>query len=199
MEYWAGQGIREFILSVGYKKEVIQAHFGNNFQGCKVRYVIESSPLGTGGALLRAVEKADPARPFLALNGDTIFRVDLDELAAFHEEYQAEWTLALFESDDRERYLQVKTDAEGRVISAGTGTDEERFPANGGVYVISPRVLKQFEHRCGQKLSLEDEIMPILISVGARVYAKTCTGLFVDIGVPQDYFWAQQLLGAEMR
>jgi len=195
MEYWVGQGIREFILAVGYKKEAILGHFGNAYQGSSVRYAVESEPLGTGGALLCAAEKADPDKPLLVLNGDTIFRVEMEDLVSFHESKQSEWTLALFESEDNERYMQVELDAEGCVLSVGAKPEKSRFQVNGGVYVLRPSVLKAVAYRCGDRVSLEKEIIPELLAGGVRVYGETYRGLFMDIGVPEDYFLAQRMLG----
>ncbi|MDQ3186754.1 MAG: NTP transferase domain-containing protein, partial [Pseudomonadota bacterium] len=58
LDYWISQGISSFILSVGYRHEAIVDYFGNSYKGAELDYVIERIPLGTGGGLLLAVEKA---------------------------------------------------------------------------------------------------------------------------------------------
>ena len=49
LDYWIAQGICHFILSVGYRHEVITAHFGIHYRGAQIDYAIEATPLGTGG------------------------------------------------------------------------------------------------------------------------------------------------------
>src|SRR3989338_6710051 len=35
VNFWADQGVRHFVLSVGYRHELIQGHFGTSFRGFK--------------------------------------------------------------------------------------------------------------------------------------------------------------------
>lgn len=49
MDYWISQGVDGFILSVGYKAEVLQKYFGERYNGIPLFYVVEDRPLGTGG------------------------------------------------------------------------------------------------------------------------------------------------------
>ena len=62
--YWIGQGINHFVLSVGYLHQAIIGYFGNQFKGACIDYVIEESPLGTGGGLLLASKKVDQSKNF---------------------------------------------------------------------------------------------------------------------------------------
>ena len=85
MDYWINQGITQFILSVGYLKDVIINHFGNSYKGISIEYVEESSPLGTGGGLLFAAKNLHET--FVVLNGDTFFEVNINSLYKFHLKY----------------------------------------------------------------------------------------------------------------
>src|SRR5215471_11172514 len=64
LDYWIGKGINRFVLSVGYRHEVIIDHFGASYRGAELSYAIEHTPLGTGGALLLAVEESAITTPF---------------------------------------------------------------------------------------------------------------------------------------
>ena len=64
------KGITTFHLAVGHQHEIIVNYFGNNYMGCKVNYIIEDSPLGTGGAIKKAL-KTISAESVFVLNGDT--------------------------------------------------------------------------------------------------------------------------------
>ena len=80
LDYWINQGVSQFVLSVGYLHGAIVDHFGDRYKGAKLDYVIEKTPLGTGGGFLLAAEKLGKNDPFLLLNGDTYFAVDLKKL-----------------------------------------------------------------------------------------------------------------------
>src|ERR1700730_16877403 len=86
MAYWISQGVNRFILSVGYKAEMIIGSVGAQFCDAEVVYAIEDQPLGTGGALLHAKQQLKLNEPFLVVNGDTFFYMPLLCLLRFHEE-----------------------------------------------------------------------------------------------------------------
>ncbi|MBK1974000.1 NTP transferase domain-containing protein, partial [Campylobacter sp. TTU-622] len=54
-EYLRTQNIKEVILAVSYKYEIIKNHFKNKFLDIKIEYSIEKKPLGTGGAIKQAL------------------------------------------------------------------------------------------------------------------------------------------------
>ena len=117
MDHWIAQGIDRFVLSVGYRAVAISNHFGDRYRGVPIDYVVEPSPLGTGGALVLAAAKLRSSEPALLLNGDTYFDVDLSALAAHAERHDADWCLALFRHDDAARYMGVALSADGRITA----------------------------------------------------------------------------------
>jgi D-glycero-alpha-D-manno-heptose 1-phosphate guanylyltransferase len=183
LEYWIGQGVRRFVLSVGYLAEAIERHFGGRWRGAEVHYAREPEPLGTGGGLLLALGKATTER-ILVLNGDTYFAVPLDELLRFHEANRADWSMALFRSSDSRRYQGVSLAEDGRISSLSGGT------VNGGVYLLRRGLPWQARERC----SLENDLLPHALGQGWRLYGRVFERLFIDIGVPQDYERAGALL-----
>jgi D-glycero-alpha-D-manno-heptose 1-phosphate guanylyltransferase len=58
LQYWIGQGVHRFVLSIGYLAEKISAHFGAAWGGAEIAYARETEPLGTGGGLLLAAAEA---------------------------------------------------------------------------------------------------------------------------------------------
>ena len=181
LDYWIAQGIRRIVLSVGYMHEAIEKAIGNSHGGCPVTYAVETAPAGTGGGLLLGAEKLAQPGPFLVLNGDTMFAVRLPELAGFHRERRAEITLALFGTTDP-RYTPIGTDAEGRI------QDTERSGlANGGVYVVERALVESLPWKAGTSLSFERELLPHLVKSKRRVFGRPSEGVFLDIGVPEDY------------
>ena len=194
LDYWIAEGIRHFILSVGYRSEAIVSHFGETYGGARLEYVVEAEPLGTGGGLLLAMDLLAGADAFLLLNGDTFFEVSLSELAAFHSARQSDWTLALFRTREVGRYMGPGMDEDGRILTLRSEAKAaERF-ANGGVYLISPHIIHSANFLAGQPLSLEDELMPRALAADGRLFGLEWQGRFIDIGVPDDYQRAADLV-----
>ena len=192
MDYWIKQGINRFILSVGYLKELIIEHFGNTYKGIPIEYAIENEPLGTGGGLLLAEKGL--TEPFLVLNGDTFIEVGLENLYEFHLERKSEWTFSLFRTSQFERYMGMDVSPNGEILSLKSESKKSSGLANGGVYLIEPSVLGSLAFKAGDKASLEDELLPNFISNGGVLYGKECKGKFIDIGVPEDYYQAIDIL-----
>lgn len=194
LDYWISQGISSFVLSVGYRHEAIVDHFDNSYKGAKLDYVIEETPLGTGGGLLLAAEKFGNDVPFLLLNGDTYFVVDLKVLTEFAQENDADWCFSLFRTNEEERYMGMEISPRGQIISLESGTGHRGRLANGGVYWVHPRALLGGKFSPGDKVSLEDDILPAAMSSGQRLFGIDFPGTFIDIGVPDDYRRAPALL-----
>jgi len=80
IKYLKKFGVDEIIICTGYKTEMIH-HFLSvkGFFGLKIKFSIEKSPLGTGGAIKQA-GKLISDKSFLVINGDTITNIDLKKL-----------------------------------------------------------------------------------------------------------------------
>ncbi len=108
------QGIRFVTLCTGHLSEVIEHHFGNQYRSLAIDYSIETSPLGTGGAIKKALSSIDT--PCVAiLNGDSYFGVDLKKMMATHHASERPLTLALKSMRDFDRYGTVAFDESFRV------------------------------------------------------------------------------------
>jgi len=192
LDCWISQGISHFVLSVGYRYEMIIDHFGDHYRNTPIDYVIEHEPLGTGGGFLLAAEQLQET--FLLLNGDTFFEVDLKALLKFHTEQQAEWSFSLFRTNEIGRYMGMDVAKGGRILALESGTAQPGRLANGGAYLVEPSVLNHFKQEVGKRLSLEDDILPVMLENGNRLCGVEQQGRFIDIGIPDDYFRASEIL-----
>lgn len=183
LDYWKGQGIAHFIFSVGYLHQMFIRYFGMDYQGIPIDYAIENKPLGTGGGLLQSITcLRHPDSPFLVLNGDTFFDVPLIKFF-----YKGEVTLALYQIEKNTRYDGVTLEKDGLIKNLN---DLNSKLINGGCYLFNKKALAGF--RQNGPLSLEKEILPILISQG-DCYGQLFDGFFIDIGIPEDYERSQSL------
>ena len=192
IDFWIDQGISRFILSVGYLNQSISSHFGDSYRSAQINYVLENTPLGTGGGLLMASKNL--AEPFLLLNGDTFFEVDLNDLYLFHNEHNAEWTMSLFRSKDLDRYMGVELAKTGEIVVLKSKQSQIDLLVNGGVYLINPSAISRLNLNPGIKSSLENQLLPSFLSLGGRLFGFECYGKFIDIGIPEDYYRAKKIL-----
>lgn len=192
MDYWIKHGVTQFVISVGYMKEVIMDHFGVSYRNTPLTYALEEQPLGTGGGLLLAAKGL--SEPFLVLNGDTFFEVDLDKLRTFHAEKSSEWTFSLFKANESNRYMGMDVSHNGEIVSLESTKANLGHLANGGVYLINPTALEKLGFTLGHKLSLEDDLLSSFLKQGGKLFGIQFNGAFIDIGVPQDYYLASEVL-----
>ena len=134
-DYAEQQGCTKVILSLGYKYEYVTEWLKTQQRSFTVDYVIEEVPLGTGGGIQLALQKATEQH-IAVLNGDTMFRVPLQEMMEFHMQVQAATTVALKPMQDFDRYGVVKTDNTARITAFEEKKPQAEGLINGGVYII---------------------------------------------------------------
>ena len=71
--------VNEVIVSTGYKAEMIENYLSIRDIGIKIKFVIEKTPLGTGGAIKKTSSQIKE-KSFLVINGDIITNIDLSKL-----------------------------------------------------------------------------------------------------------------------
>jgi D-glycero-alpha-D-manno-heptose 1-phosphate guanylyltransferase len=182
-------GCARALLSVGYLHEVIEEHFGAEYSGMQLEYVVEETPLGTGGAIRRALEAAN-TEFVLALNGDTFLDADYRAMLRFHADERATFTVAVTHQPDIARYGGVVVRG-GRVVGFEEKGRSGPGWINAGAYVL-PREM-EWPAALGEKFSFEKDFLAREIG-GPGVAAFEVDGFFLDIGVPEDLDRAQQEL-----
>jgi D-glycero-alpha-D-manno-heptose 1-phosphate guanylyltransferase len=187
LDYWIDQGIENFVLSVGYKHEDIRSYFGEAYSGASLSYAIEETPLGTGGGLLLAMQKAKKAEFLLVLNGDTLFQVDLNKFQSHFAATNSSVSMAVFEAHEADRFGKVLIDASMRVVDLGSSLAAVGDCANGGVYLMNKKAVMTDFKSDGRNLSLEQDILPFCLNSHHKVTAVKFGDAFIDIGLPDDY------------
>jgi len=187
ISYYRQQGIEKFIFSLGYKHEVISAWIKQEYPAMPADFVVENEPLGTGGAIQLAVEKAK-GKDVLILNGDTLFKVNLEALALFHKRNASACTLSLKPMQNFERYGVVETEEDGHIKSF---KEKQQYAAgliNGGVYLLNTGRFRQQKRPA--KFSFEKDYLEVFFSA-MPMYGCVQEGYFIDIGIPEDFERAQ--------
>jgi NDP-sugar pyrophosphorylase family protein len=180
-------GIKEVILSLSYQPRKIEDLLkdGTDY-GIEIRYAVEGTPLGTGGAFKNAEQHIDSTT--VVFNGDVLTGLDLAAVVAKHRESGAAATIVLTPVDNPSAYGLVETAADGAVrrFIEKPGPDEITCNTiNAGVYVLEPSVLKYIPR--DEPYSFERGLFPTLLEKKERVLSFILDKYWIDIGTPKKY------------
>jgi D-glycero-alpha-D-manno-heptose 1-phosphate guanylyltransferase len=184
------QGVRHIVMCTGYLGNSIETEFGNGAKwDVAIQYSRESSPLGTAGALKHARSLLDSVPEFLVANGDSFLELDIAHLLDFHHQHDGIATIAAARVPNASRYGTIVLDKSSRVTAFVEKTQSEAASLiNGGVYVFKSSI---FGYIPDGPSSLERDVFPRILD--RRIYALQHSGLFIDIGTPEDYQQAQRI------
>jgi NDP-sugar pyrophosphorylase family protein len=184
----AQAGFGRVVLAVGYRHEIIEQHFGAAYRGIDLHYSVEAQPLGTGGALRLAADHVD-RWPVFVLNGDTFLELDYRSMLDAHLKGSEQMSLAVCEVPDAGRYGTLELQ-DGHVHGFLEKGRSGPGVINGGTYLLSQGVLEKIPRDV--PFSFEQQLLVPEVSA-IRPAAFVTDGLFIDIGVPDDYARAQRL------
>ena len=200
-------GLTDIILVVGYMGEVIQGYFkdGTSF-GVHISYFVESTPLGTAGALFKMSQLTDD---FLLMCGDVILDIDFNRFIAFHNKNKA-WA-SLMTHPNGHPYdssllvtkvlspqelggLPIDTHC---VVQWMNKEDERSYyknRVNAGIEIISPALLQETMRNYvprhpenPDKIDLDRDVLKPNIQSG-RIYAYDTPEYIKDMGTPDRYY-----------
>jgi glucose-1-phosphate adenylyltransferase len=133
----------------------------------------------------------------LILSGDQVYTMDYDALIAFHQDYQADLTMAVIRvsTEEAARFGVVTVDSEYRVKAF---SEKPKNPAsnliNMGVYLFNrealDRILWEDHLRADSSHDFGKDILPLLVKKKARVYAFPYSGYWMDVGTINSYWQA---------
>jgi NDP-sugar pyrophosphorylase family protein len=184
------QGIRQLVMCTGHLADQIEDQFGDggNFD-LKIEYSRERQPLGTAGALKFAECYLKKVPIFFVMNGDSFLELDFAAFLQFHRQHGGLVSMAVCQVSDSSRYGTVQMNDDRRVVGFYENT-QQKVPGviNAGTYIVDRAVLNDIPSGAS---SLEKDIFPHLLDRG--VYGFEQTGVFIDIGTPEDYARADAL------
>lgn len=137
LKYLKKFGISEVIICTGYKQEMIENHLNMKDIGIKVKFSIEKSPLGTGGAIKKA-GKTINEKSFFVINGDTITNIDLKKLTAKKN--------AIAAIELRTKYGILETDYD-KITNFKEKKEISDTWMNAGIYHLQKEVLKELPNK----------------------------------------------------
>lgn len=181
VQHLVSHGIRRIFLSVGHYGRMIEDHFGDGRRWlCRIEYLWEDAPLGTGGALSLLPER--PTAPLLVMNGDLLTSINVTRLLAFHRAGEFAATLAL-----REHKVQVPfgvAELDGARVARLVEKPSLNYRINAGIYVLSPAAVTLIPTgRMYPITELVDDLLRRKRGVGAYHMQESWN----DIGLPEEY------------
>lgn len=183
IQNWINQGLSSFVFLLHYQADLIidfiNQEKNNLLYGCRVEYLIEPQPMGTGGAIAYAVEELNIEGNFLVINADTWLSKGVFELT----ESEAPSILAV-KAKDLSRYGNIAFNDQKYIINF---SEKSIYLASGwinaGMYHLKPNFFKDWDR---QPFSLEQVTLPKL-AIGRELKAVPVDADFVDVGIPVDY------------
>jgi D-glycero-alpha-D-manno-heptose 1-phosphate guanylyltransferase len=184
-------GFSTVILSVGYKHNTIRNYFGENACALKLLYSVESSPLGTGGALRQAVEQVT-TDAVLAMNGDSYTDLDLAGLVQAHADSRADVTVAIVPGSRNDAgSVVLQQDGKIAAFAEKSMVADSRY-LSAGIYMLNRNLVSDIPPAV--KISLEEQLFPQWLASAKSIQGFVFQGQCIDIGTPERYRMAQELL-----
>ena len=173
IKYLKRYGITEIIISSGYKSNKMELFLKKkkNF-GCKIIFSIEKTPLGTGGAIKKALKHIDD-ESFLVLNGDVVTNIDLRKILKKPN------TVAANELKTKFGTMDIKNN---KILKFNEKKDVTDVWMNPGIYHLS----KNVERLIPKKGSLEGIVFPKMVRKKALDVVKFRNALWFSIDSHKD-------------
>lgn len=188
MDRFYEQGFAEFILTLGYKAEVVRLYFAEDGgRPYRVAFVEEDEPLGTAGSL--GLLKEMVRGTFVVTNCDVILELDYESLLDYHRKHGFHLTLvgALREFAIPYGVLRVE---DGRLYNL---EEKPKFHllVNAGLYVVEPDVLGLVS---GRDFIHMTDLIALARGRGYSVGVYPHHGRWFDIGQWEEYRQSLRLL-----
>ncbi|GAB7008089.1 UTP--glucose-1-phosphate uridylyltransferase AglF [Halorubrum trueperi] len=190
-------GADEFVVVVGYKKEVIIDHYGDSYEGIPITYSHQRNAKGLAHALLTVEDHIDD--DFMLMLGDNIFDANLEDVVKRQREDRADAAFLVEEVpwEEASRYGVCDTNQYGEITDVVEKPDDP--PSNlvmTGFYTFTPAIfhachLTQPSDRGEYELS---DAIDLLIQSGRTIDAIGLDGWRIDIGYPEDRDEAERRL-----
>jgi NDP-sugar pyrophosphorylase family protein len=188
LDHLARHGVDEVVLSSPYLEAAFHPFIEARRGHPAITWITESQPLGTGGAVVNALDALGD-EPFFALNGDILSDLDLTAMLRFHREREAVVTISLHHVEDARQFGLVVADRDGRVREfREKPMDPIPGDVNAGTYVLDPAALRVWTAE--GELSIEREVFPSIIAGGGAVCGFPAEAYWIDLGTPEKYLQA---------
>ncbi len=198
LEYFFHLGIERFILALGKGKEEVKEYCSKSHYKVHLIFSEETEPLGTGGALKKALNLISEEY-ILASNGDSL--VISSELSSAIKELMDRGViigLIGIYVQNTGRFGRLLLNSKGELLAFKEKVLSKPGVINTGLYLLKGKEVLNLMRDMPQKFSFESWLEST-IEKGLKIEVRVLEGYFVDIGVPEDYFRAQEELPRKLK
>ncbi len=181
------QGYTDLVLTAGHSGSVIKDYFlSGEAHGVSIRYIDETEPLGTAGALyyLKKEMAEEIKEDFLLLYGDIVFDINIERMLSFHKEKGGTATILTQPSTHPYDSALIEADKDG-LVSGWLSEEDERLYcrncASAGIYMLSPKILDSINSP--QKMDLDRDLLKSLMK-SRQLYAYASPEYVKQIDTP---------------
>ena len=138
MKMYSNFGHNKFILTLGYKGEVIKDWFSNNLKENWDIHFIDTGLNSEKGARLKKVEKFISTEDFHVTYGDGVSNINISDLGDFHKEKKCEATMTVVRPPSRFGFVSLNGDI---VEEFEEKPQMQSGFINGGFFVFNKKIL----------------------------------------------------------
>lgn len=180
-------GVRHISVTVNYLKEQIEEHYKDPRNGIKIQTVREPKFLGTIGSIKFVPKFYNDT--ILLMNSDVFTNIDYEDFYLHFQQYDAEMSVAAIPYNVSIPYGIL--DLDGRNIQGLLEKPKYTYYANAGIYLIKRRALDKIPD---DTFFNATDLVEKLIAGGMKVIRYPLNGTWIDIGNPQEYQKAKDLV-----
>ena len=137
IKYLKKFGVDEIIICTGYKQEMLENYLDVEKLKIKIKFSVEKSPLGTGGAIKKA-GKMIKDKSFFVINGDVITDINLERLSLKQN------SIASIEMRTKYGILESQ---EGKITKFNEKENILDMWMNAGIYHLQKNILKDLPNK----------------------------------------------------
>lgn len=181
-------GVNHISVTVNYLREQLIEHYSKPVaHAVKVRCVEEEQFFGTIGALKLVKEFHNDT--ILVMNSDLLTNIDYEDFYLHFQEHDAMMSAAAVPYTVSIPYGIF--DLDGRNIKGVSEKPVYNLYANAGIYLLKKEAL---DYIPDNKVFNATDLIDTLAAAGQTVIRYPLSGLWIDIGTPEEYRKAQELI-----
>jgi mannose-1-phosphate guanylyltransferase/phosphomannomutase len=181
-------GIKEFIVLLYFKPDIIKDYFGDGSDfGINITYVLPDDDYGTAGAVKLAEEYIGDEN-FIIISGDLVTDFDFQKIFDYHAAKQSKLTITLTSVENPLEFGVVIANEEGRIekfLEKPSWGEVFSDTINTGIYIIEPEILSYIPKK--ENFDFAKDLFPLLMREGVPLMAGNAEGYWRDVGNPESY------------
>ncbi|MBU1658620.1 NTP transferase domain-containing protein [bacterium] len=181
-------GIKDFIILLYFKPEIIQDYFGDGSSlGINISYIIPDDDYGTAGAVKLAQEVIGDEN-FIIISGDLVTDFEFQKIFESHKERHSKLTITLTSVKNPLQFGVVIANEDGKIekfLEKPSWGEVFSDTINTGIYIIEPEILDYIPKNTNYDFA--KDLFPLLMKKGIDLNGYSLSGYWRDVGNPESY------------